>query len=249
MAIARAAERWEWAAKVAAGFAFFQAGVTAIMIAVAAANGKLLAGQDGFRLFSALDVFPLCGLAVSLLNGHVWAAYALVVYGSVDRLLNLLNFGLTVWILPTIAYIGGAVVLLSSSSALSPQIAVVGRRAALGWAAFWFAGDFALAFTFGLVGLTEGGVAIAPSIGLAQNSLYIVWGIGLSYVVARHSAWPIEAILLEAVVSVALFSGFTSAQFVNSAPGWLAAGFIGLGIAQLLSHAGVREGDRHGQIR
>lgn len=214
------------------------------MIGVVTVDGQLLAGHRGFNLYSALDVIALCGLAFSLLNAHVWAGYALVVYGAVDCVLKLLNFGQAGWILPVIAYLGGTVVLQGSPSAISPHPAVVGWRAALGWAALWTAGNFAVAFTFGFMGLIKGGVPITSTVGLAHNSLGMVWSIGLAYVVARRSAWPVEAILLVAVASVpfniidVLSSGFKPAQFVTSALWWLAAGFIGIGIAQVLRRVG-----------
>jgi hypothetical protein len=229
--------------KIAAGAAMFQAIFTASMV-VALAFGL---DVPAFNLFSLLDVIVLSGLAIAVFNRRLWGAYALAGYSLLDLVVKVDFFPMTVSsrditsALPLLIYVAGALVLQASPSRLAPSLAELNWMVAIVAAVVWVAGNFVIGFFFGLFGFIKGGVPINTTAALVQMMLYIGWGILVSYSVARRRFWPLETILLVALISIPLgavdllTAHMTRIDFVIRVIWFLAFGLIGFGLASLTS--------------
>jgi hypothetical protein len=236
-------EKFSVAVKIAAGIALFQAIFTGAMV-VALALGLEI---QGFNLFSLLNVIVLTGLAIAIFNRRLWAAYTLAGYSLLDLVVKADFFPMTVSsrdipsALPLLIYVAGALVLQASPSRLAPSLAELNWMVAIVSAVVWVAGDFVIGFFFGLFGFIKGGVPINTAAALVQMMLYIVWGILVSYSVARRTVCPLETILLVALISIPLgavdllTAHMTRIDFVVRVIWFLAFGLIGFGLASLTS--------------
>jgi len=236
-------EKLSVAVKIAAGMALFQAIFAGAMVAA------LALGLDvrGFNLFSLLDVIVLTGLAIAVFNRRLWAAYTLAGYGLLEFIVKAgfipmaVPLGGIPWAVPLLVYVAGAFVLQASPNRIAPSLAELNWVIAIVSAVVWVAGNFVIGFLFGLFGFIKGGVPINTTTALVQMVLYIVWGVLVSYSVARRSVWPFETILLVALISIPLGTfdlltvHLTPIDFVIRVIWFLAVGVIGFGLASLTS--------------
>ena len=187
-------------AKIAAGMAFVQAGITAAFVVVLIFEGNALTGGYGFGLYSLSDVIAIMGFALALLKGRLWAAYGLFAYGLLDWVAKAVQSGQVAWIVPVMLYGIGAI-SLSRSEHLAPVASELRWKRAVVFAAVWVAGDVLIGFLLGLFGLTRSGVSQTSAVALSQTCLPAIWGAAICYAAARRAVWPFETVLLIAILT------------------------------------------------
>ncbi len=196
--------RANWPVWLAATGAFLQAGVILLVLLQAAEEGRLRIGIEGITSYSLLDVIILSAFAIAVLKRHLWAAYALVGYGLFGYGLDVVRTG-EFWSPYFVIYLVAAWFLRKKPYVAPQTIQMLQWRSMIKYATVWWAGFEIVAFIFGLLGLTQGGVHRTTETLVVHILVLVVWGVALfGFLAWREPAWPFESALITSVAAFCL---------------------------------------------